>query len=136
MRYSEGNVDVDANKLSGFFVGWPNPPSAQSLRTVLLGTPFNVLAWEGDAIVGFAYAISDGLLAAYIPLLEVRPERQREGIGSELVTRLLSMLGDIYMVDVVCDQSVVPFYERLGMVPLAGLAQRNYGAAVLAPDRR
>lgn len=36
-------------------------------------------------------------------------------------------------VDVVCDESVLPFYKRLGMPPLAGLAQRNYGAHVLRP---
>jgi ribosomal protein S18 acetylase RimI-like enzyme len=74
-----------------------------------------VLAKDGDRVVGFVTAISDGVLSAYIPLLEVLPEFQGRGIGSELVRRLFDRLGDIYMVDVVCDESVVPFYARFGL---------------------
>ena len=33
----------------------------------------------------------------------------------ELVRRLLERLGDLYMVDVVCHETVVPSYERLGL---------------------
>lgn len=130
VHYTLGNEDIDVDKLSGFFVGWPSPPSAETLRTVLVSTPFNVLAWDEGTIIGFTYAISDGVLAAYVPLLEVRPERQGEGIGTELVNRLMSLLNDIYMVDVVCDEDVVPFYARLGLMPLAGMAHRNYDAPI------
>jgi ribosomal protein S18 acetylase RimI-like enzyme len=70
-------------------------------------------------------AISDGVLAAYISFLEVLPDCQDEGIGSELTRRMLEQLGDLYMVDLVCDPELAPFYERQGMARLAGLAIRN-----------
>ena len=39
---------------------------------------------------GFVTALSDGDFAAFIPLLEVFPEYHGQGVGSELVTRLLA----------------------------------------------
>ena len=84
-----------------------------------------MLARSGDEIVGFVTAVSDGVLAAYIPLLEVRREWRGKGIGAELMRRMLALLAGCYMVDVVCDPELIPFYERFGMVPLAGLGRRN-----------
>ncbi|MTD14281.1 GNAT family N-acetyltransferase [Nakamurella sp. YIM 132087] len=78
-----------------------------------------------ERVVGFVTAVSDGVLAAYLPLLEVLPEFQGQGIGSELVRRMLDLLGGLYMVDVVTDPDVVPFYERFGMVPGTALMLRR-----------
>jgi precorrin-8X/cobalt-precorrin-8 methylmutase len=74
-----------------------------------------VLAVEGARVIGFATAISDGVLSAYVPLLEVLPEHQGRGIGTELMRRLLIRLGGLYMVDLACDEELAPFYERLGL---------------------
>ncbi len=87
-----------------------------------------MLARDTDEIIGFVTAISDGVMAAYIPLLEVRREWRGKGVGQELVRRLLAQLDRLYMVDVVCDPELVPFYERFGMTPLAGMARRNRSA--------
>jgi predicted N-acetyltransferase YhbS len=66
------------------------------------------------------------VLSAYIPLLEVLPAYQGQGIGSELVRRMLAKLADLYMVDLLCDPGMQPFYERLGMRPTTGMLRRNY----------
>ena len=65
------------------------------------------------------------------PLLEVLPERRGEGIGTELVRRLLAELEDLYMVDLMCDPELEPFYRRFEMVPLSGMGLRR--RHVLAP---
>ena len=77
-------------------------------------------------VVGFINAISDGVLTAYIPLLEVLPAYQGQGIGATLVTRLLARLDHLYMVDLLCDADVQPFYARLGMRPATGMMVRHY----------
>ncbi|CAN5189789.1 hypothetical protein BH18ACT12_BH18ACT12_03640 [soil metagenome] len=93
---------------------------------MLRGSSQVVLACDGTRVVGFVPAISDGVLSAYLPLLEVLPEYQGRGIGRELVRRVLAALGGLYMVDLVCDEDVVPFYERLRLQRLdAGMGLRN-----------
>ena len=52
--------------------------------------------------------------------------QQGQGIGSELVRRLLERLKDVYMIDLLCDEAVQPFYARLGLRPASGMMQRNY----------
>ena len=46
--------------------------------------------------------------------------------GSEMVTALLERLRTCYMIDLVCDDDVVPFYERLGGTRLNAVAWRNH----------
>jgi predicted N-acetyltransferase YhbS len=55
----------------------------------------------------------------------VLPEHQGRGIGSELVRRALTLLGDRYMIDLLCDEELVPFYDRFGMQRVVGMALRN-----------
>ena len=119
---------VEPDDLVGFFEGWPTPPSPERHLALLRGSTHVVLAEAERRIVGFVTAISDGVLAAYIPLLEVRQEWRGKGVGSELVLRMLAALEGCYMVDVVCDPDLIPFYERFGLVPLAGMGRRNRSA--------
>jgi ribosomal protein S18 acetylase RimI-like enzyme len=129
IEYVTSLEGVAAKDLEGFFVGWPRPPSPERHLELLRGSSHVVLARDGRRVVGFASAISDGVLSAYVPLLEVLPEHQGRGIGSELIRRLLADLGDLYMVDVSCDDDLVPFYERLGLQRLdAALGVRNRAA--------
>ncbi len=123
------NIDkIDPSMLSGFFVGWPNPPSPETHLRILHGSYAVVIAvdTEVNRVVGFISAHSDGVLSAYIPLLEVLPEYQGRGIGSELVRRLLDQLNDFYMVDLTCDTDIQPFYEKLGMTPMTCMIRRNF----------
>src|SRR5215212_1754434 len=108
INYIDTIEGIAAEQLQGFFVGWPNPPSPATHLRILAGS---------YAIVGFITAISDGVSCAYIPHLEVLPAYQGRGIGSELVRQMLERLRQIYMIDLICDANVQPFYARLGMQP-------------------
>ncbi|HET6892903.1 MAG TPA: GNAT family N-acetyltransferase [Pyrinomonadaceae bacterium] len=59
-------------------------------RTMLERSHLTVLALDGDEIVGFARALCDGASNGYISMVAVSPDRRRQGIGRELVTRLMS----------------------------------------------
>lgn len=123
---------ITADHLDGFFDGWPSPPTADALLAVLRNSTHAILAIADDgAVVGFINALTDGRLAAYIPLLEVRSSHRHAGVGSELVRRMLAVLDDVYMTDLVCDEDLVPFYERLGLIRLVGMARRKFDASVL-----
>ncbi len=128
MRYQYSLEGISEEMLQGFFVGWPNPPQPSTHLRLLENSSQIVLAIDEEAnlVVGFITSISDGVLSAYIPLLEVLPAYQKKGIGEELVRRMLDQLGDIYMVDVMCDVDLQPYYERFGMIKSTGMVYRNY----------
>ena len=117
-------------QLDGFFVGWPVRPSAATLLSHLERSYRCAIAVDlsGDRVVGFATAISDGLLAAYIPLIEVLPGWQERGIGTELMHTLLGQLEHLYMVDLACEEGVRPFYEKVGLTPGRAMIRRNSDA--------
>ena len=128
ITYTDSLAGVTSEHLQGgFFVGWPNPPSPQTHYRILANSAAIVLARLADGtLVGFITAVSDRVSCAYIPHLEVLPAYQGQGIGSELVRRMLEKLRNLYMIDLVCDPPLQPFYERLGMRPVVGMVVRNY----------
>lgn len=128
IRYTDSVDNITADELEGFFVGWPNRPSTNTHLQLLRQSYKIVLAIddESSAVVGFINAISDGVLSAYIPLLEVLPAWQGHGIGAELTRRLLAELDWLYMVDLICDTDLVGFYERFKMQKGTGMIIRNF----------
>jgi GNAT superfamily N-acetyltransferase len=87
--------------------------------------------------VGFITAISDGVLSAFVSLLEVLPSHQRTGIGTALVRHLLVQLEGLYSISLHCDAGLRSFYERLGLKPLSGMAIRDYSMQAVGtqPDK-
>ena len=128
IRYVSSLDGVTVEHLrGGFFDGWPNPPSPEAHLRILAGSAAVELACdEHGAVVGFVTAISDGVACAYLPLLEVLPAYRGQGLGSELVRRIVARFAHLYMVDVLCDPDVQPFYARLGMRPTTGMLVRHY----------
>ena len=124
--FTKDKQRIDALSVSGFFVGWPNPPSNQTLKNILMNSQHVCLAIENDKLVGFINAITDQVLSAYIPLLEVLPQYQGRGIGQMLVGKMKEDLQNFYMIDICCDENVVPFYEGLGFKRGHSVMSRNY----------
>lgn len=120
--------EVREPMLTGFFVGWPNPPKPETHLRILRGSYKAIVAIDDRTgmVVGFINAVSDGVLAAFIPLLEVLPDYRGRGIGSKLTKRMIYSLRDLYSIDLICDSSLQPYYERLGLVTATGMMLRNY----------
>jgi GNAT superfamily N-acetyltransferase len=126
MEYTDSLEGIGAADLQGFFAGWPNPPIPETHLKLLHNSSHVVLALEEGQAVGFITAISDGVLSAYIPLLEVLPTHQGRGVGAELVRRMLEQLRQLYMVDLLCDAELLPFYEKFGLRSGTGAFLRRY----------
>lgn len=128
MLYKNSLDGISSEMLEGFFVGWPNPPKPDTHLKLLKNSSKVVIAIDDNTnkVIGFITAISDGVLSAYIPLLEVLPEYKNKGIGKELVKQILKELDNIYMIDLCCDDDLVPYYEKFGMVKANGMVLRNY----------
>jgi ribosomal protein S18 acetylase RimI-like enzyme len=127
ITYTTSLANLTADHLrGGFFAGWGNPPTPETHLRILQGSSYLVLARDGEPVIGYITAISDGVLTAYIPQLEVLPAYRGQVIGSELVRRMLDQLQHIYAIDLICDADVQPFYEQLGMRRYTGMILRNY----------
>lgn len=127
IAYKTSAEDVTADQLTGgFFEGWPNPPSPETHLRILQSSDHIVLAVDGEQVVGFVTAISDGVLSAFVTLFEVLPEYQERGIGHSLMNQVLDEIGDIYMIDLVCDANLSRFYAELGFATATGMSRRDY----------
>jgi ribosomal protein S18 acetylase RimI-like enzyme len=128
ISFIDSAAGISPEDLQGFFEGWPNPPSPDTHLTLLNRSDYVVLAVDDGTgqVVGFITAISDGVLSAHIPLLEVLPHYRGQGIGRDLTQRMLEKLRGYYMVDLFCDPELQSFYERLGMKAASGMVLRNY----------
>lgn len=112
--YTKDMANITEDMLSGFFVDWPNPPNAAMHLKILRSSycAFVAIDKAENQVVGFINAISDGVLTAYIPLLEVLPAYKERGIGSELVKLMLNECKDLYMVDICHDEELAPYYAK------------------------
>ncbi len=127
ITYTTSLDGITPERLRGFFVGWQNPPTAQTHLRQLKNSSHVVLAIDEETaqVVGFVTAMCDHVLSASVPFLEVLPEYRGHGVGEELVRRILDAIGDLYMVDLVCHPNMQPFYTRLGLRPSSGMMRRN-----------
>lgn len=122
MIYQKTLKGISSNMLEGFFGDWPNPPSPYTHLKLLQNSNKIILAIDDDwrHVAGFVTAVSDGVLSASIPFLEVLPEYRDQGIGKELLTMMLDELKGIYRIDVLCGSPSQLYCEELGLSPSQG----------------
>jgi GNAT superfamily N-acetyltransferase len=116
IAYKDALEPLDLNQLASLFdrVGWQRRTRDRArLAQMVDGSTYRVAAFEGGVLVGFARAISDGAFNAYVGTVAVLPEYQRQGIGRELLRRLLEGRDHIQFV-LHADPRVHPFYLRCG----------------------
>jgi GNAT superfamily N-acetyltransferase len=121
--------DIDLDQLTVLFnsVGWERRTAdRERLAQLVRGSMFVVSAWNGDRLVGFARAISDGATNAYINTVAVLPEYQKGGIGRELIQRLLAGHDGIQFI-LHANDNAYPFYLHLdvGFEPIANMLIRR-----------
>ena len=94
-------------------VGWNR--MERDLSDPRLTTALHLCAFDENHLIGYAQVISNHVTDAYIQDVMVHPDYQRQGIGTQLMEKLLSRLEEdgIYMVSVIYGEEVLrPFYER------------------------
>jgi GNAT superfamily N-acetyltransferase len=91
---------------------WPERTLAQV--DAVLDTGPVVGAWRGDRLVGFARAVTDGVLRAYLEDVIVAPDLRGTGVGRALVSAILDQLRPIPVVSLFCSAELATFYEAAG----------------------
>ncbi|OUC13552.1 MAG: GNAT family N-acetyltransferase [Alkalinema sp. CACIAM 70d] len=109
---------VDLDKLQALFnlaAFWARDRRADDLAIALANSKPIVTAWDGEQLMGFARATSDGIYRATIWDVVVHPDYQGAGIGRKLVETILShpqvsRVERIYLMTT----NQQRFYERIG----------------------
>jgi GNAT superfamily N-acetyltransferase len=90
----------------------------QELATMLAQTWYMLAAYDGDQLVGFGRVVSDLVLHAMIYDMIVLPAYQGQGIGGEILDRLVDkcLQHGIRDIQLFCAHGQRPFYEKRGFV--------------------
>jgi GNAT superfamily N-acetyltransferase len=71
-------------------MGWEKRVAdAARFRRMMEKADRTVVAFDDRRVVGFARALCDGVSNGYISMVAVAPDRRGQGIGRELVSRLI-----------------------------------------------
>ena len=110
------NETVSAKDLSDLreAVGWNRMESKYS--NPLKTSYYHIAVYEDGKLVGYIDSVSNGVTDAYIQDLIVHPDYQGRGLGTELMNQMITYLKEnrIYIISVVFEESLKPFYDRFG----------------------
>jgi len=96
--------------------GWWPDWDAEGIQKAIDAT-IAVGAWEGERLVGFTRALSDGVHRAYVEDVVIDPDYRRRGIGEGMVAALMEQLAGVHITSLFCEPQRVAFYQRNGFRP-------------------
>ncbi len=97
-------------------VGWSAARKPAQLMRALNKSHSVVTAWADGALIGLGNAISDQGLVVYYSHLLVAPDYQNQGIGREIMGRLMHRYRGFHQHILVADAKAASFYQRCGFV--------------------
>lgn len=93
---------------------WTAAQKPNELFQGLVNAHSLVSAWDGHKLVGLGNAISDGHLVVHYPHLLVHPDYQGQGIGRQIVAKLLEQYQGFHMQILTADEKSEAFYQKVG----------------------
>lgn len=95
-------------------VGWSR--MEKEYGDLSISSYYHIAVYEDEELIGYIDSVSNGVTDAYIQDLMVRPDHQGNGIGTELMNKMIGYLKEkhICMISVIYEKSLEPFYERFG----------------------
>ena len=97
--------------------GWQERVSdPERFRKMMEHTSRTIIAWDGPLVVGFARAVCDEVSNGYISMVAVSAERRGQGIGRQLIERLIGNDPRITWV-LRAGHGSATFWEKMGFKP-------------------
>ncbi len=103
--------------------GWVAPEEdSQFIRRVTAGSTVFIAVYDRERIIGMGRAISDGVSDAYIQDIAVLKAYRHQGIGGEIVRRIVAALEaqKIDWIALVGEPGTESFYRALGFTAKPG----------------
>lgn len=83
---------VDSSALQALYeyAPWAQGRTVNGIRKMLEHTDYHFSAWDGKKLIGFARVLTDRIYRATLWDVVVHPDYQKQGVGEELMNRILS----------------------------------------------
>ena len=108
-----------------------NPGSESCYSSPFMTSYYHIACYDGEKLAGYVDAVSNGLTDAYIQDLMVAPAYQGQGIGTELMKRIITRLKEkkIFMISIVYgNEELASFYKKFGFVQMLCGQMQTYEA--------
>ena len=115
IRWSDDLADIDWDELSQLYRLAPlgdKPPA--DLKLVFGNSMFFAFAFDAGRLVGAGRALADGRDCAYLCDIAVLPSHHGQGLGRQIVERLVSLSGSHRKIILYCVPGTEAFYEAMG----------------------
>jgi ribosomal protein S18 acetylase RimI-like enzyme len=120
LQWSESLEGVDWDELATMYREAPlGEKRPADLATAFANSRYRVFVRDGGTLVGAGRALADGVDAAYICDVAVRPTHQRRGLGKAIVSRLVELSKDHRKILLYAVPGKEPFYRNLGFLRMA-----------------
>lgn len=106
--------EFKAQELQDLFlsVHWVSGYHPEKLVIAMKNSGTVYSAWDGNKLVGLANVLDDGIMSAYIHYVLVDPDYQCNGIGKELINRIIKTYGSYLRILLVANDNNMGFYEN------------------------
>ena len=121
IQFCDRKFQIDLNQLQALFklgAFWAKERSIDDLRIAIENSEPVISLWDGQKLIGFARATSDGIYRATIWDVVIHPDYRGAGLGSKLVETVLShprmnRVERVYLMTTHQQR----FYEKIGFEP-------------------
>lgn len=128
LEFMENNQDVDTYLGLRAAVSWKELTKAQA-KKALENSLYILTAYEEGKPVGMGRIVGDGAVICYVQDLIVVPEKQKDGLGGQILEGLRKFVekeglpGTTMMFDLMCAKGRESFYSKHGFLarPTEGL---------------
>ena len=118
IQFQEGHAHINLNQVHHLFqiaAFWARERRLEDLEVAIENSDPVVTVWDGEQMIGFARATSDGVYRATIWDVVIHPDYQGGGLGRKLVQTVLShpkmnRVERVYLMTTYQQK----FYERIG----------------------
>lgn len=121
LRWIENNRNTDVYLSLRKAVNWKEL-SREQAEKALQNSLYILTAYENEEPVGMGRIVGDGAVICYVQDLIVIPEKQSDGIGGMILSRLKEFVtqegipGTTMMFDLMCAKGRENFYEKHGFI--------------------
>ena len=120
LEWTYSSERVDWEELYRLYLAAPLGHEAPSdLKVAFANSMFKCFAYDSGRLIAVGRAVADGRDCSYISGVAVHPDYQGNGIGKEVVTKLITLSKGHKKIILYAAPGKEPFYRKLGFKRMA-----------------